>query len=298
MSKKITKELFLQRFYEANPDAKIEILEYTAISNPGKVKCLKCGKEHTKNNCNYFISNYHCCENLTQDDKYNTLVKRFTENKDYDLIKRIREKKKDTVIIRHNLCGNEFKRTVQSVLMNFESCPYCNTQKTKNMLSKEEVQKKIDETFNGEIQILNYNGQLEKNHYKCLKCGFIFITGQTPLMESRGCPKCDRNKSQGERKMATYLQNKGLKFEEQVSVKELPLYYFDFCVYDENDKILCYIEVNGEQHYTERAVFRDGLKKIQERDERKRKYCKNKDIPLYEIKWFKGRFKNLDILPF
>lgn len=297
MSKKITKELFLQRFYEANPNAEIEVLEYTAISNPGKVKCLRCGKEHTKNNCNYFISNYKCCDNHSEKTKYEILVERYSKNKDYTLVKKL-DSKKNTIIVRHNVCGNEFERSVQSAMGNLESCPYCNTTKFKNMLPKEEIQKRIDDAFSGEIQILDYNGQLEKNHYKCLKCGLIFKTDQISLMASRGCPKCDRNKSRGEIKMAQYLEEKGLTFKEQVSVLELPLQHFDFCVYDKNNKVLCYIEVNGEQHYFERTIFSDGLKKIQERDERKRQYCKKYNIPLYEIKWFKGQFKNLDILPF
>lgn len=297
MSKKITKELFLQRFYEANPTAKIEILEYTAITNPGKIKCLKCGKEHYKKNCNRFISNFHCCEEWSPKLRYEALVKRFSESEEYDLIKKVPDKN-PSVIIRHNVCGNEYKRTVQSIYTNFDSCPYCDILKTKNMLSIEEVQEKINARFDSSIQILDYNGQLKKNHYKCLKCGLIFVSGQTSLMQSRGCPKCDRNKSMGEKKMAEYLREKNVSFKEQVEVKELPLQHFDFCVYDENNNIFCYIEVNGEQHYQERAIFRDGLEKIQERDRRKRAYCEEQNIPLYEIKWFKGQFKNLDILPF
>lgn len=296
MSKKISKELFLQRFYKANPDAEVEILEYTAITRPGKIKCLKCGKVHSKNNCNYFISNYSCCEEKNRITKYEQLAKRYEKSKEYDLIKRT-PKDKDSIIVRHNTCGNEFKRSIQSAMRELENCPYCNSIKYKNMLPKSEVQRRIDERFEGNIYILDYNGQSKKNHYKCLKCGFIFTTDQISLMASRGCPKCDRNKSRGKVEMAKYFKTKGLDFEEQVGVEELPHQHFDFCIY-KNNKIFCYIEVNGEQHYIKREIFRDSLEKIQERDERKRKYCKNNNIPLYEIKWFKGKFKNLDILPF
>lgn len=40
MSKKITKEIFLQRFYQRYSDAKIEILIYEIINNSGRLKNL------------------------------------------------------------------------------------------------------------------------------------------------------------------------------------------------------------------------------------------------------------------
>jgi predicted nucleic acid-binding Zn-ribbon protein len=166
------------------------------------------------------------------------------------------------------------------------------------MLPVEEVQKRLDEQFSGEIKILEYNGQLEKNKYKCLKCGLIFTQQHTCLIQSRGCPKCDKNKSNGEKYIAKLLEQKGIKFEEQVGVTGLPLQHFDFGIYDENNLLLYFIEVQGEQHREEREIFRDSLAKIQERDERKRKYCRENNIPLYELIYQKGKFKNLDILPF
>jgi hypothetical protein len=116
-------------------------------------------------------------------------------------------------------------------------------------------------------------------------------------MASRGCPSCNRWKSKGEVFIAHYLEEKGVNFEEQVKVPELGTQKFDFGIYKDG-KIECFIEVQGEQHFEKREIFRDSLEVIQARDERKRAYCKEHNIPLYELIYKKGKFLNLDILPF
>ena len=55
-------------------------------------------------------------------------------------------------------------------------------------------------------------------------------------------------------------------------------------------------EVVTLHEFEKREIFRDSLEKIQERDNRKREYCKKNKIPLYELIYKKGRIKNLDIL--
>lgn len=293
MSKKITQREFLERFRRNYPDSSITPINYTAISNPLTIKCNMCGKEWKKNRAREFLKHYQCCGayNEKQADK---LQKIYGKNQEFDWIKQI---DKDHYIVRHNKCRQEFKRTIQSGMDNPFSCKYCQTHKFDNMLSIQEVQNKLDDIFDGTIKILDYNGQLEKNHYKCLKCGLIFVQQHTCLLQSRGCPKCDKYKSQGEKKMVSLLEKNHLIFEEQVSVPDLPLQHFDFCIYNKDKKLQYYIEVMGEQHFQKVSIFRDSLEKIQERDERKREYCRKNNIPLYEIIYKKGKFLNLDILP-
>jgi hypothetical protein len=68
MSKRVDKEEFLKRFYNSFPEQKVEILEYSAITNPARLKCCYCGKEHYKKSANNFLKNYKCCkeEGLTK----------------------------------------------------------------------------------------------------------------------------------------------------------------------------------------------------------------------------------------
>lgn len=294
MSKKISKQEFLFRFYRNYPNAKIKLLNYTAISKPLKIRCVKCGKIHEKQRARDFLNSYNCCDAKGSIRKIDILKKIYDESTDWNFIKQI---DKDHLIIHHAACGQDLKRTIFDAFDNPFACKYCNTHKTSQMLSIQEVQKEIDNKFFGSIQILDYNGQLQKNHYKCLKCGLIFVRQQTCLMQSRGCPKCDKRKSNGEKKLRYFLTERNINFKEQVAVSELPLQHFDFGVYDDNDNLLYFIEVQGEQRREERSIFRDSLAKIQERDERKRQYCRRHGIPLYELIYQKGEIKNLDILP-
>lgn len=293
MSKKITQKEFLSRFYRNYPDANIQLLNYTAISNPLKIRCSLCGKEYSKTRAREFLSQFRCCGSHPEIRKVDKLKEIYKNSDEFDFVK---QTDKDHYIVHHQKCGQDLTRVISNALDNPWACIHCDTGKAAQMLNIHEVQKTLDERFFGEIQILDYNGQLKRNHYKCLRCGLIFVQQQTSLMQSRGCPKCDRYKSKGESFIVELLKRNNIDFKEQVTVPELPLQRFDFGVYSD-DKIAYYIEVQGEQHREQREIFRDSLAKIQERDERKRIYCRDKKIPLYELIYQKGKFKNLDILP-
>ena len=289
MSIKITKEEFIKRFKKIHPESQIELLEYTAISKPCAIKCLDCGEIHKYANGNKALTYSWCCDKI---DKLSSIRSRL--DKDYQYIKQV---DRNYIILKHISCGNEFKRAINSAYKEPNSCPHCKNWKQKLMIPIEEVQSQLDEQFDKQIKILEYNGQLEKNTYKCLKCGLIFKRNSISQKASKGCPKCDSQKSNGERKMAKLLRQHNLEYKEQITFDDLPLLRFDFGVYKEN-KLLYLIEIQGEQHYQDREIFRDSLEIIQERDERKRQYCKEHNITLYEIPWIKGHFHDLDKLPF
>lgn len=294
MAKKITKEEFEKRFNEVSKGKKYEIVEYSAISNPCKIKCLKCGKVNYYKTGNAALSAKFCCQekDIIKLDK---IKERLANNNEYDFVKQVND---SYIIIRHNKCGTETKRHLLSAFKDPFVCTYCNTQKTKNMLPVEDVQKQLDDLFRGEIKLLEYNGQLKKNKYKCMKCGFIFNQKHICLLQSRGCPKCDKIKSKGEQAINKILTDNNLNFKEQVQFKDLPLQRFDFGVYNNDEELQYLIECQGEPHYKEVPVFRDSLSKVQERDQRKRDFCKKNNIKLYEIIYKKGKLLNLDILPF
>lgn len=198
MSKKIKPEEFLNRFYRNFPEAKIELLNYTAISKPLTVKCCQCGKQFTKQRAREFLAHYDCCGSRHNIQRVEKLINYYNQCKDYSYVKAI---DCDNIIIKHNSCGNEFRRTINAAMDNPESCPYCHTISTLQQLTLQQAQTQIDTKFNGQIKILDYKGQTVKNHYKCLKCGFIFTQKQVCLMQSKGCPKCDCHKSNGERQL-------------------------------------------------------------------------------------------------
>lgn len=112
-------------------------------------------------------------------------------------------------------------------------------------------------------------------------CGFIFDVRPQDIIHGRSrCPKCRRKRSKGELLIERLLKDKGIEFwvEKQLDNSKQR---FDF--YMENEKHKIAIEYNGAQHYVETNFFSTSLKDQQERDNKKKKYCEEKNIKLYSI---------------
>ena len=125
-------------------------------------------------------------------------------------------------------------------------------------------------------------------YWECqCKCGNIKEVKASYLLDgsvkSCGCI----GKSAGEAIIEVILKEMSIDFQQQytfkdcISNKNYPL-YFDFAIF-KNNKLHCLIEFQGQQHYKEIASFSETLADRIERDEIKRKYCKNNNIPLIEI---------------
>mgnify|MGYP004650252201 FL=1 len=295
MAKKISKDEFLSRFNFRYPQAKVEILEYTSISRPATIKCLRCGKILNRQKARQFLNGFDCCG--AHDETRLQKVYRMYENSDFTIVKVI---DKDYVIVRHSVCGCECHRALNACLDNPFACTNCDTQKTNNMLSIEDAKAQLDSLFEGQIELLEYKGQLEQNYYRCKKCGKIFKRKQVCMMTSKGCPSCDKKKSFGEKLMGQILNDNHIIFEEQFVAPDFPHQRFDFVVFDKNKQIQYFIEVQGEQHFKPVEIWggEKGLQRQQARDNKKREYCKRMGIPLYEIISEKQQLLNLDILPF
>ena len=293
MAKKITLNEYIQRIRNLFPNAKFEVMEYTTISKPCKIKCLKCGNIRNYRKASNALKWNLCCENT---NRMELAQQEINKLQDYSIVKKMSQQ----LIIKHHKCGREFKRNLASVIKNANHCPFCNGN-TGLALSFDKAQNQINKEFFGTIKLLQYNAVRTQNTYKCLKCGLIFKQTQKNLLASKGCPKCDRFKSKGEIKIAKLLKENKVFYKQQVSFKDLSQgrQKFDFVVYkDQNyNKIDYMIECQGEQHYEEKSNIFDSLSVTQQRDERKRKYCKEKGYPLYEIKYKDGKLLNLDILP-
>jgi hypothetical protein len=296
MAKKISFQEYQRRFNTAHPECDVEIRNYTAIIKPVEIYCKKCGKVHYYKNGNRAITGYSCCEK--HDKRKIDKVKEWLDNnQDFDFVS---QPDCEHVIVKHHVCGNTYKKDIGKFFSCPEACSYCNSRKNNLSSSLEHAQKLIDEIFLGQIKLLNYNGRHSRLHYRCLKCNQIFVSRFDGLLVSTGCPKCDRKQSLGEQKMKKMLIKNNLNFKEQVVLDGLPRLRFDFAIYDDNNNLLYLIEVQGTQHYTPVEFWggEEGLKKQQERDQKKRDYCQKNNIPLYEIDYKDKKLLNLDILPF
>lgn len=279
----------------------IEILEYSGLSNKIIYRCPTCGKLKSCTPARLLLSKHSLCDECDGIEK-NIIEKnikaKFNSSNDFELLtwRGVKNKLTEKCL----KCGYIYNRYPVNVLECFNSCPNCNSGADKQKIDFNEVQKRIDNSF-GESQykLLDYKGQLNKhNKIKCLSCGLIFETHMVSFIEnSRGCPKCKRFKSKGEQLVQKFLEENNIKFETQKRFKECNnnLSSFDFCAYDRNNKMYL-IEVNGIQHYKDNPHF-GGLETIKHRDELKRIFCENNNIPLIIIS-YKQLNKINDILSF
>lgn len=123
--------------------------------------------------------------------------------------------------------------------------------------------------------------------WKCrCECGNICLKASRELL-SGDTLSCGCVKSQYERRVGLYLTNHNYQFIREYTFKDLksnndkPL-RFDFAVFQDN-KLYCLIECQGQQHYKEDNFYSNDT--IQEYDERKRQYCLQNNIKLYELKY-------------
>ena len=296
MSRKITKEVFLQRFYQRYPEAKIDVLTYDSLKKFCKIKCLICGNVYTKPRAEGFLSSWKCCEG-NNESKIELIKRLCNESGEYQFIKQLDALH---IVIKHLKCGNELTKSVQSATLSPCSCPICNTQSQKLRISLQDAQKQLDDAFGGSIQVLFFDGvDSKKSQFRCNQCGLIFNQSHYNLItKCRGCPKCDQRRSKGEKAMRKWLDEHQFEYQEQIHFKELGQLSFDFGII-QNNQIIALIEVQGEQHYKEIFHYSShpNYFKIQQlHDQQKRDFCKKQNIPLYEIINISGKLKNLDIL--
>lgn len=276
--KKVTKEEFLNRVKNRFPEEFFEIIEYSGVLKPLAIKCLNCGEIIQVSQANNFMApnkRYGCknCYGLWKEREqlWNLIDKYYT----YQFYK-----VKDThkfYIFTCKKCG--YKR-IQS-LSNMRRHLRCGCYTNNIHRTKEEFLEQVPEKY--EV-ISSFEGMLKKVKLRCLDCGFIWEVRPADLMyRGSSCPHCNdiSTISKGERLVQQYLDTHNIKYIREQRLKNKKL-RFDFWL-PENDIA---IEYNGRQHYKYIKFFHQnnqGFKKMKERDEEKRRYCRDNNITLLEI---------------
>ena len=277
MGKKMTKEEFQQRLQELNPYSKIEVLEYNTATTPAKIKCLECGKITEESNPQKFMTKINLCQEkhfFSQKEKASF----FSQKYNFEILEWKCEKKRYAKI-QCKKCQEIFYRPYASILAFPEHCPKCDNSSEKQALSLEEAQERVREKTGEEYEVLQFQSWHKQVLFRH-KCGFIWKQNFAGFFQSRGCPKCYRNKSKGEQIIEKWLVEHKICFEAQKTL-EAPLkrYKFDFYLPDYN----LAIEYQGEQHYKDKSAVWEGLSEVQKRDKIKKDYCQEKGIELFEI---------------
>jgi effector-binding domain-containing protein len=140
-----------------------------------------------------------------------------------------------------------------------------------------------------------YTGCLQYLNLLCPN-GHPYKTTFSNFQSYRRCSICSG--SNGEKRIANYLINNNIKFEQQYRIKDcknkraLP---FDFAILD-NENLNALIEFDGEQHFKTRPYFGDVDKyeKTKLHDTIKNTYCQKNNVPLLRIPY--TEFTSIEII--
>lgn len=280
--KAISKEEFENRIKERFPKENFEIIEYTTMSNPLKIKCLNCNKILESPQAKNFLAKHKIagcsdCAGLRAKNTVN--LKRLKEK--YIILKEERDdNSKLWYTCKCKICGRVTTHPLGVFLNNT-----CRCEGKGNRWTEEEFKDKLFQEYNNEYTLLSpFKTVNDKSLFKH-SCGFIWsVTPAHILYNQTGCPKCAQKQSKGSKIIEKTLQNLNLDYEKEKFLKN-SLQRFDFYL-EINEKKYA-IEYNGEQHY-KYIPFLHGrdievFYNEQKRDARKKQYCKDNDITLIII---------------
>lgn len=289
MKKKTTEE-FIQQSKEINNDR----YDYSkTVYKNAKTKVIITCKKHGDfvQNPNLHISQKCGCPKCSQPnrnitfDELNKKIKSIFNEK--IIIKSFINFEKP-VIVECKKHG-EFTTYVGHLLKG-HACRKCRNTKTIEQFIKEA---KLIHNNKYDYSLVNYVNSETKIKIICSKHG---VFEQTPSGHLRnGCPKC--KSSRGEEIIRGFLINNDILFKEQFVFSDLKYkgnLRFDFYIPDDN----LLIEYQGIQHYKPVKIFggKEMFEKNITRDELKRKYCKENNLILEEIKYDENILERLNII--
>lgn len=150
----------------------------------------------------------------------------------------------------------------------------------------------------------NYADHQQRVDVKCTICGTIHkdIRLNAILEETHAC-ECFKQHSIGETKIKKYLDDKGYNYRTEYTFEDLfgeggGSLRYDFAILDENNKLVCLIEYDGEQHYSEAGSYYNETGKVQIHDNKKDDYANKHNIPLLRIPYWKIGYVDKEIFTF
>ena len=185
----------------------------------------------------------------------------------------------------HNVVWN----TTPARVLNGCGCHKCGSEKIRDHLLKSRDEY-IDllSIRNPDIELVGeYLGYKVPTKHRCKEHGEIFYTTPTSAIKGCGCLHCSGSK--GERYIGRWLKKENITYETQKSFdgcKDKNPLLFDFYLPDYN----CCIEYDGLQHFKPIDYFggQKSLEYTQRHDKMKTDYCKDNNIKLLRIPYFKN----------
>lgn len=292
----VTKEMVEQRIQEKWSNEPFEIIEYTKVSKPFKIKCLDCGNIRSYSTFNNFINSkkQHWClchqdnnqaKHYQNQQKIQKIIKE-SQNKSFIKFYFDEKNQKHRVQVKCEQCGQIINKSYQDYLLH-PSCPYC---ENRELLNTQAIKILLPKEFELLEDYKNESTKVLIRH----KCGFIWKTYPRHLISgTHGCPKCNKKRSKGEQRIAQWLRKNSLNYEEEkiFSWQTNSRTRYDFYV----PQLNLVIEYMGRQHYEEiKGWLKDTLLERQERDKIKKQDALVNHLNYLEISYVD--FENIETI--
>lgn len=286
---------------------------YTLLSNKDDFKNIKtgevvyiCGKHGIKKSSLDNFLRGHLCDECGYEKISNKLKKSLddVEQEIKSVNGNILLNKEDYIdantsnlMIKCSTCGHIFKTSLANYRRLICGCPMCGIKRLSDFkkMSCDEVELIINSVNNNKL--LNKEEYIKNNvrnlNIECGECGDVYTTSLVGYQSGEiRCKGCSHRESRNENKIKKFLDINTINYVQQktfsgcVDKRPLP---FDFYLPDYN----LVIEYDGEGHYTERfydgrsSNTKEALMYTQRHDEIKTQYCKNNNINLLRIPYWK-----------
>ena len=265
-----------------------EIIEYTRVTKPFTIKCLRCGEIKTYRSFGNFISSSRKGVCICYSENNSELKHKQNQEK---ILKIIEEKEnlsfvsfqkrattgKYEITCFCSECKQNFTKTQQGFLLN-PKCFYCESRENMNT-------KGLQAKLGKEYKLLSeFQGTQKSILIKHIPCGFIWKVKPKYFLRYPRCPKCCGKRSKGELKIADYFTKKEIQFETEkgFSWQSNLKRRYDFYVPAYN----LVIEYMGEQHYFETNYFKIPYKEQIKIDKEKKEEAINNGLKYLAIGYF------------
>ena len=279
------KKRFSQSLKDLFPRDNLEIVEFTNLTSPCKIKCKKCGTVYSygearrvkRKTRNLFCTTCFPFKTNIIEKTRKDFLDFINNSEQWELVQDISNVHADDLIkCRCKKCGNITEKTMCDYFRG-RGCIYCSGKKQK---TTNDFVKELDPGYKLLTEYINANTKVLLEH----ECGLkYYVTPHSYLCGSR-CPSCCRKQSKGEKKIEQYLLSHDIEYEKEFPLRiNGHLLRIDFYLPNQDLSI----EFNGQQHYEPVEFFggEDKFVKQQEYDKLKKDLLKDKllVIPYYDI---------------
>lgn len=200
MSKKLTKEIWIERFHKTHPIGKFDYTEFVYVTShtKGKINCLTCKRSIMQTAQRHYRHGCTHCRNIANSKKYSMGLDKFIERAtakhheryDYSYIKEYKKTSIDVPIFCKQCNEIFWQKPMVHLRKNCViGCPKCAKCYVDTKIFKDKIRKKWNNKFNLEKSI--YVNSITPIEIICNNCLCAFWKKPEKLYKRGNCPKCE-----------------------------------------------------------------------------------------------------------